>query len=103
MHAVAQGDAHLTSWCTPSTMRRYLVARSWNVQAAAKMLKATFEWCGCSHDYHRIRQCWLSEGAALCRRNSYKPHHITWDVIKEEAVTGRRLIVLPALLHAEGP
>lgn len=87
---VAQGDAHLTTWCTPSTMRRYLVARSWNVQAAAKMLKATFEWCGWPPACSCACQSAGCPTSMLGRRTSYKPHHITWDVIKEEAVTGRQ-------------
>ena len=102
-----QGDAHLKAWCTRTTLRRYAIARQWQVWSpdisgcslrvrahsharlprvydhctlqvdkAAHQLKATFEW-----------------------RRSYKPHLISWDDVKEEAVTGA--CWLPAQPHRQ--
>ena len=43
--AYLQGQPDLKAWCTRTTLKRYLVARQWDLTAAAKMLRATFEWC----------------------------------------------------------
>ena len=43
--AYVQGHPDLKAWCTRTTLKRYLVARQWDLAAAAKMLRATFEWC----------------------------------------------------------
>lgn len=39
-----QSDIALAQWCTEGTLRRYLVARNWDVPAATKMLRNTLEW-----------------------------------------------------------
>ena len=70
----AQGEPHLQAWCTRSTLQRYLTARSWHTDNAAKMLRASFEW-----------------------RCSYQPHLITWNDVKEEAESGARPSLKPQL------
>ncbi|XP_055835554.1 uncharacterized protein LOC129904053 isoform X2 [Solanum dulcamara] len=53
-------------YCSDVSISRYLVARSWNVKKAAKMLKATLKW-----------------------RLDYKPEEIRWDDVASEAETGK--------------
>ncbi|CAK0736266.1 hypothetical protein CVIRNUC_000718 [Coccomyxa viridis] len=64
-----KGDSFLATWCTESTLRRYLAARTWNVQAATKMLLNTLQW-----------------------RQTYKPHEIKWEDIAVEA-TGKQFVM----------
>lgn len=56
----------LALYCSDASISRYLVARSWNVKKAAKMLKATLKW-----------------------RFDYKPEEIRWDDVASEAETGK--------------
>ncbi|CAN4116318.1 unnamed protein product [Withania somnifera] len=56
----------LALYCADASISRYLVARSWNVKKAAKMLKATLKW-----------------------RFDYKPEEIRWDDVASEAETGK--------------
>lgn len=56
----------LALYCSDASISRYLVARSWNVKKAAKMLKASLKW-----------------------RLSYKPEEIRWDDVASEAETGK--------------
>ncbi|CAM8912257.1 unnamed protein product [Rhodiola kirilowii] len=53
-------------YCTDACLRRYLVARSWNVEKAKKMLEDTLQW-----------------------RASYKPEEITWPDVAFESETGK--------------
>ncbi|MEW5301797.1 MAG: hypothetical protein WDW36_004635 [Sanguina aurantia] len=51
------------------TYVRFLRARQWNLAKAIKMLQATLEW-----------------------RLSFKPHELTWDIVKTEAGTGKQQV-----------
>lgn len=53
-------------WCNSNTLRRYLVAREWNVARAAAMLRSTLTW-----------------------RQQFQPEKITWSDIAHNASTGR--------------
>ncbi|KAK9805178.1 hypothetical protein WJX72_003803 [[Myrmecia] bisecta] len=66
------GSAALRYWCTDHILKCFLQARNWNLSNATKMLRATLEW-----------------------RQSYQPHAITWDDIREEARTKRQFILEP--------
>ncbi|XP_016460375.1 uncharacterized protein LOC107783862 isoform X1 [Nicotiana tabacum] len=56
----------LALYCSDASISRYLMARSWNVKKAARMLKATLKW-----------------------RSEYKPEEIRWDDVASEAETGK--------------
>ncbi|OWM74576.1 hypothetical protein CDL15_Pgr005156 [Punica granatum] len=53
-------------YCTDSCLRRYLVARNWNVNKARKMLEESIKW-----------------------RESYKPEEIRWPEVAHEGETGK--------------
>ncbi|XP_031399547.1 CRAL-TRIO domain-containing protein C23B6.04c-like [Punica granatum] len=53
-------------YCTDSCLRRYLVARNWNVNKARKMLEESIKW-----------------------RASYKPEEIRWPEVAHEGETGK--------------
>lgn len=53
-------------YCTDPCLKRYLEARSWNVEKAKKMLEETFAW-----------------------RSTYKPEEIRWHEIAAEGETGK--------------
>ena len=59
-------DPAVQSWCNDSTLMRYLVAKDWNVQKAAAMLRSTLKW-----------------------RQQFQPHKIAWSDIAHNASTGR--------------
>ncbi|KAL3157865.1 hypothetical protein ABBQ32_012278 [Trebouxia sp. C0010 RCD-2024] len=59
-------DPAVKSWCNETTLTRYLVAKDWNVQKAAAMLRSTLNW-----------------------RQQFQPHKITWADIAHNASTGR--------------
>lgn len=59
-------DPAVKSWCNDTTLMRYLVAKDWNVQKAAAMLRSTLNW-----------------------RQSFQPHNIMWSDIAHNASTGR--------------
>ncbi|GFR40545.1 hypothetical protein Agub_g1118, partial [Astrephomene gubernaculifera] len=63
---IVEQHACLKAFCIEHTYVRYLRARSWNLQRATKMLKATLEW-----------------------RLEYKPHLIKWEEVQEESATGK--------------
>ncbi|PHT50758.1 hypothetical protein CQW23_10505 [Capsicum baccatum] len=56
----------LDLYCSDASISRYLMARSWNVKKATKMLKTTLKW-----------------------RFDYKPEEIRWDDVAIEAETGK--------------
>ncbi|KAK3016607.1 hypothetical protein RJ639_006485 [Escallonia herrerae] len=53
-------------FCTDACLRRYLEARSWNVEKAKKMLEETLKW-----------------------RSTYKPEEIRWHEVAHEGETGK--------------
>ncbi|KAK3224107.1 hypothetical protein Dsin_011132 [Dipteronia sinensis] len=53
-------------FCTDASLRRYLVARNWNVDKAKKMLEETLKW-----------------------RATYKPEEIRWHEVAHEGETGK--------------
>ncbi|XP_022940526.1 CRAL-TRIO domain-containing protein C23B6.04c isoform X2 [Cucurbita moschata] len=53
-------------YCSDACLKRYLVARNWNVDKAKKMLEETFKW-----------------------RSMYKPDEIRWPEIAFESETGK--------------
>ncbi|KAA8531879.1 hypothetical protein F0562_006404 [Nyssa sinensis] len=53
-------------FCTDACLRRYLVARNWNVDKAKKMLEETLKW-----------------------RSTYKPEEIRWHEVAHEGETGK--------------
>ncbi|KAJ6907269.1 phosphatidylinositol transfer protein 3 [Populus alba x Populus x berolinensis] len=53
-------------YCTDACLRRYLIARSWNVDKAKKMLEETLKW-----------------------RATYKPEEIRWHEVAHEGETGK--------------
>ena len=59
-------DPAVQSWCSDVTLKRYLVAKDWNVASAAAMLRSTLRW-----------------------RQQFQPHSITWSDIAHNASTGR--------------
>ncbi|KAH9605636.1 hypothetical protein KSS87_021612 [Heliosperma pusillum] len=59
--ALAQLSGRDTKYCTEGCLRRYLDARSWNVEKAKKMLEETLKW-----------------------RASYKPEEIRWNTTSPE-------------------
>ncbi|OIV93752.1 hypothetical protein TanjilG_07655 [Lupinus angustifolius] len=59
-------SGHSLKYCSDACLRRYLEARSWNVDKAKKMLKETLEW-----------------------RSTYKPQEIRWTEVAHEGETGK--------------
>ncbi|XP_059623662.1 uncharacterized protein LOC132266706 [Cornus florida] len=53
-------------FCTDACLRRYLVARNWNVGKSKKMLEETLKW-----------------------RSTYKPEEIRWHEVAHEGETGK--------------
>ncbi|XP_019152511.1 PREDICTED: random slug protein 5-like [Ipomoea nil] len=53
-------------YCTDACLKRYLVARSWNVDKAKKMLEETLKW-----------------------RSTFKPEEIRWHEVAMEGETGK--------------
>ncbi|KAK3413941.1 hypothetical protein EUGRSUZ_I02445 [Eucalyptus grandis] len=53
-------------YCTDGCLRRYLVARNWNVEKAKKMLEESLKW-----------------------RSTYKPEEIRWHEVAHEGETGK--------------
>ncbi|KAG5222724.1 phosphoglyceride transfer family protein [Salix suchowensis] len=53
-------------YCTDACLRRYLIARNWNVDKAKKMLEETLKW-----------------------RATFKPEEICWDEVAHEGETGK--------------
>ncbi|KAI4386757.1 hypothetical protein MLD38_004662 [Melastoma candidum] len=53
-------------YCTDPCLRRYLIARNWNVEKALKMLEDTLEW-----------------------RSTFKPEEIRWHEVAHEGETGK--------------
>ncbi|KAK9285369.1 hypothetical protein L1049_024560 [Liquidambar formosana] len=53
-------------YCTDACLRRYLVARNWNVDKSKKMLEETLKW-----------------------RSTYKPEEIRWHEVAHEGETGK--------------
>ncbi|KAI8549688.1 hypothetical protein RHMOL_Rhmol06G0044200 [Rhododendron molle] len=53
-------------YCSDACLKRYLEARSWNVDKSKKMLEETLKW-----------------------RSTYKPHEIRWHEISAEGETGK--------------
>ncbi|KAI4325478.1 hypothetical protein MLD38_030875 [Melastoma candidum] len=53
-------------YCTDPCLRRYLVARNWNVDKAKKMLQDTLDW-----------------------RSTFKPEEIRWHEVAHEGETGK--------------
>ncbi|EEF52566.1 phosphatidylinositol transfer protein 3 [Ricinus communis] len=53
-------------YCTDACLRRYLEARSWNVDKSKKMLEETLKW-----------------------RSAYKPEEIRWNEVAIESETGK--------------
>lgn len=64
--AIGSLSGHASKFCTDACLRRYLVARNWNLEKAKKMLEDTLKW-----------------------RSSYKPHEIRWDQVEKEGETGK--------------
>ncbi|CAH1413569.1 unnamed protein product [Lactuca virosa] len=64
--AIGPLSGHASKFCTDACLRRYLVARGWNLEKAKKMLQDTLEW-----------------------RSNYKPHEIRWEQVEEEGKTGK--------------
>ena len=63
---LSECSAATQKWCTSNTLKRYLVARGWNVAKACAMLRATLTW-----------------------REQFQPENITWSEIEHNASTGR--------------
>ncbi|KVI02830.1 hypothetical protein Ccrd_018868 [Cynara cardunculus var. scolymus] len=59
-------SGHALKFCTDACLRRYLVARNWNLEKAKKMLEETLEW-----------------------RSNYKPEEIRWHEVANEGETGK--------------
>ncbi|XAR61772.1 hypothetical protein NMG60_11016285 [Bertholletia excelsa] len=53
-------------YCTDACLRRYLIARNWNVDKSKKMLEETLKW-----------------------RSTYKPEEIRWHEVAGEGETGK--------------
>ncbi|KAI6700210.1 hypothetical protein NL676_014534 [Syzygium grande] len=53
-------------YCTDGCLRRYLVARNWNVEKSKKMLEESLKW-----------------------RSTYKPEEIRWPEVAHEGETGK--------------
>ncbi|XP_078437077.1 sec14p-like phosphatidylinositol transfer family protein [Wolffia australiana] len=53
-------------YCTDASLRRYLVARNWDVHKAKKMLENSLKW-----------------------RSTYRPEEIQWDEVAPEGKTGK--------------
>ncbi|KAL7607663.1 hypothetical protein Lser_V15G12462 [Lactuca serriola] len=64
--AIGPLTGHASKFCTDACLKRYLEARSWNLEKAKKMLEDTLEW-----------------------RSNYKPHEIRWEQVEEEGKTGK--------------
>lgn len=63
---VSSTDPAVQRWCNDGTLVRYLVAKDWNVQKAAAMLRSTLLW-----------------------RQNFQPHNISWSDVSHNASTGR--------------
>ncbi|KAJ6929956.1 phosphatidylinositol transfer protein 3 [Populus alba x Populus x berolinensis] len=59
-------SARSLKYCTDACLRRYLIARNWNVDKAKKMLEETLKW-----------------------RATYKPEEICWHEVAHEGETGK--------------
>lgn len=64
--AIGPVSGHALKFCTDACLRRYLEARSWNLEKAKKMLEETLEW-----------------------RSNYKPEEIRWHEVANEGETGK--------------
>ncbi|XP_059640349.1 CRAL-TRIO domain-containing protein C23B6.04c-like [Cornus florida] len=53
-------------FCSDACLRRYLVARNWNIDKSKKMLEETLKW-----------------------RSTFKPEEIRWHEVEHEGVTGK--------------
>jgi len=53
-------------FCSDGCLRRYLIARNWNVEKSKKMLEETLKW-----------------------RSTFKPEEIRWHEVAHEGVTGK--------------
>ncbi|KAJ0240779.1 hypothetical protein HA466_0223580 [Hirschfeldia incana] len=59
-------SGHSLVFCSDASLRRYLDARSWNVEDAKEMIEETLKW-----------------------RSTYKPHEIPWHEVAHEGETGK--------------
>ncbi|CAF2032587.1 CRAL-TRIO domain-containing protein C23B6.04c [Brassica napus] len=59
-------SGHSLVFCSDASLRRYLDARSWNVENAKQMIEETLKW-----------------------RSTYKPHEIPWHEVAHEGETGK--------------
>ncbi|KAJ0980393.1 hypothetical protein J5N97_008648 [Dioscorea zingiberensis] len=59
-------SGHSSRFCTDACLRRYLRARSWNVDKAKRMLEETLKW-----------------------RSTFKPEEIRWPEVAHESETGK--------------
>ncbi|CAA7035782.1 unnamed protein product [Microthlaspi erraticum] len=64
--AIGPVSGHSLVFCSDATLRRYLDARSWNVEKAKKMIEETLKW-----------------------RSTYKPQEIRWQQVAHEGETGK--------------
>uniref|UniRef100_A0A5B6ZMI4 Putative random slug protein 5 isoform X3 n=1 Tax=Davidia involucrata TaxID=16924 RepID=A0A5B6ZMI4_DAVIN len=64
--AVGPLSGRSLQFCTDACLRRYLVARNWNVDKSKKMLEETLKW-----------------------RSTYKPEEIRWHEVAHEGETGK--------------
>ncbi|GAV58876.1 CRAL_TRIO domain-containing protein/CRAL_TRIO_N domain-containing protein, partial [Cephalotus follicularis] len=64
--AIGQLSGRSAQYCTDACLRRYLEARSWNVDKSKKMLEETLKW-----------------------RSTYKPEEIHWRQVAVEGETGK--------------
>lgn len=63
---LGQLSGRSSKFCTDACLRRYLVARNWNVEKAQKMLEETIQW-----------------------REEFKPEEIRWHEVAHEGETGK--------------
>ncbi|XP_051123663.1 uncharacterized protein LOC127246382 [Andrographis paniculata] len=64
--SLGQLSGRSLQYCTEACLKRYLEARSWNVEKSKKMLEETLKW-----------------------RSSYKPEEIRWHEVAAEGETGK--------------
>ncbi|KAI7754451.1 hypothetical protein M8C21_004714 [Ambrosia artemisiifolia] len=64
--AIGSLSGRAQKFCTDACLKRYLEARSWNLEKAKKMLEDTLEW-----------------------RSNYKPEEIRWNEVAHEGETGK--------------
>ncbi|KAF6136257.1 hypothetical protein GIB67_042742 [Kingdonia uniflora] len=64
--AIGHLSGRSLQYCSNACLRRYLEARSWNVDKAKKMLEETIKW-----------------------RSTYKPEEIRWNEVANEGETGK--------------